>query len=156
MLSYQCGKSHCGNKTIVRLSYLRNGISYTGEMASLYWIGAQGLFHHLLRHLYYKISQSLKDWMLESSNCFEIWLASQQQWCLPISKWVEDSKHQSHTCKTLREFTLRHLTWYWSGPNHCCFACETSQNKISIVINSSSTQNLTSYWHNSHNLFKFR
>ena len=41
MQSYQYRKSHCGDKTILRPSYLHNGISYTGKMASLYWIGAQ-------------------------------------------------------------------------------------------------------------------
>ena len=38
--SYQYRKSHCGDKTILRPSYLHNGISYTGKMASLYWIRA--------------------------------------------------------------------------------------------------------------------
>ena len=38
MSSYQYGKSHCGDKTVVRPSYLHNGISYTGKMTSLYWI----------------------------------------------------------------------------------------------------------------------
>ena len=33
MLSYQYRKSHCGDKTIVRSSYLHNGISYTGKMS---------------------------------------------------------------------------------------------------------------------------
>ena len=37
MTSYQYRKSHCGDKTILRPSYLHNGISYTGKMASLYW-----------------------------------------------------------------------------------------------------------------------
>ena len=41
MTSYQYRKSHCGNKTILRASYLNNGICYTGKMTSLYWIGAQ-------------------------------------------------------------------------------------------------------------------
>ena len=41
MLSWQCRKSHCGDKTVVRSSYLHNGISYTCETISLYWIGAQ-------------------------------------------------------------------------------------------------------------------
>ena len=41
MTSYQYRKSHCGNKTMLRPSYLHNGISYTGKMTSLYWIGAQ-------------------------------------------------------------------------------------------------------------------
>ena len=41
MSSYQYRKSHCGNKTILRPSYLHNGISYTAKMSSLYWIRAQ-------------------------------------------------------------------------------------------------------------------
>ena len=36
MTSYQYRKSHCGDKTILRPSYLHNGISYTGT--SLCWI----------------------------------------------------------------------------------------------------------------------
>ena len=42
MLSYQYRKSHCGDKTILRPSYLHNGISYTGKMISLYWIRPLG------------------------------------------------------------------------------------------------------------------
>ena len=38
MLSCQYRKSHSGDKRVIRSSYLHNGISYTGEMASLYWI----------------------------------------------------------------------------------------------------------------------
>ena len=41
MLSYQYRKSHCGDKTILRPSYLHNGISYTGKKTSLYWIRAK-------------------------------------------------------------------------------------------------------------------
>ena len=44
MTSYQYRKSHCGDKTILRQSYLHNGISYTGKMTSLYWIRAQASF----------------------------------------------------------------------------------------------------------------
>ena len=40
MPSYQYRKSHCGDKTVVRSSYLHNGISYTGKTTSLYWIRA--------------------------------------------------------------------------------------------------------------------
>ena len=43
MSSYQYRKSNCGDKTILRPSYLHNGISYTGKMTSLYWIRAQGI-----------------------------------------------------------------------------------------------------------------
>ena len=41
MSSYQYRKSQCGDKTVVRSSYLHNGISYTGKISFLYWIGAQ-------------------------------------------------------------------------------------------------------------------
>ena len=40
MSSYQYRKSHCGDKTILRPSYLHNGITYTDKMTSLYWIRA--------------------------------------------------------------------------------------------------------------------
>ena len=39
-MSCQYRKSHCGDKTILRPSYLHNGISYTGK-TFLYWIRAQ-------------------------------------------------------------------------------------------------------------------
>ena len=44
MWSYQYRKSHCGDKTVVRSSYLHNGISYTGKMASLYWFSPLFIF----------------------------------------------------------------------------------------------------------------
>ena len=54
MSSYQYRKSHCGDKTILRPSYLHNGISYTDKMTSLYWIRAlvitvpaDVIWHHL-------------------------------------------------------------------------------------------------------------
>ena len=40
MLSYQHRKYQCGEKMVVRLSYLQDGIFYTGKMSSLYWIKA--------------------------------------------------------------------------------------------------------------------
>ena len=46
MLSYQYRKSHCGDKTIVRSSYLHNGISYTGKMPSLYIESGPGLIFY--------------------------------------------------------------------------------------------------------------
>ena len=39
--SYQYRKSHCGDETILRPSYLHSGIAYTGKTASLYWFRAQ-------------------------------------------------------------------------------------------------------------------
>ena len=46
MSSYLCRKSHCGDKSILRPSYLHNGISYTGKTTYLYWIGALSSFQH--------------------------------------------------------------------------------------------------------------
>ena len=40
MQSHQYVKSHFGDRTILWLPYLHNGISYTGNMTSLYWIRA--------------------------------------------------------------------------------------------------------------------
>ena len=37
MSSYHYRKSYYGDKTVVKSSYLHNGISYTGKMSSLYW-----------------------------------------------------------------------------------------------------------------------
>ena len=48
MSSYQYRKSHCGDKTVVRSSYLHNGISYTGKMTSLYWFGPLVLHFNML------------------------------------------------------------------------------------------------------------
>ena len=45
MSSYRYRKSHCGNKTILRPSYLHNGISYTSKTTSLYWIGPLMVTH---------------------------------------------------------------------------------------------------------------
>ena len=42
MSSCRYRKSHCGDKTAVRSSYLHNGISCTGKVSSLYSIGAPG------------------------------------------------------------------------------------------------------------------
>ena len=50
MTSYQYRKSHCGDKTILRSSYLHNGISYTNKMSSLY---QNGLLHTVSPRLPY-------------------------------------------------------------------------------------------------------
>ena len=43
MTSYQYSKSHSGDKTFLRPSYLHNGISSTGKTTSLYWASLTGL-----------------------------------------------------------------------------------------------------------------
>ena len=51
MTSYQYRKSHCGDKTVVRSSYLHNGITYTGKMSYLYWTRAQIIGANQIYHL---------------------------------------------------------------------------------------------------------
>ena len=46
MSSYQYRKSHCGDKRMLRPSYLHNEISYTGKTACLHWIRPQILFEY--------------------------------------------------------------------------------------------------------------
>ena len=48
MSSDQYRKSHCGDKMVVRSSYLHSGISYTGKMILLYWIGPLVIWTMLL------------------------------------------------------------------------------------------------------------
>ena len=51
---HQYRNSHYGCKTILRWSYLHNGISYTGKTTSLYWIRAQD-------------SQCVAQWLVDAS-----------------------------------------------------------------------------------------
>ena len=52
MPSYQYRKFHCGDKMVVRSSYLHNGISYTGKTASLYWFNPLVCFDPLIGSWY--------------------------------------------------------------------------------------------------------
>ena len=45
MSSYQYRKYHCRDETILRPSYLHNGISYTGKMTYFYWIRPLLILH---------------------------------------------------------------------------------------------------------------
>ena len=80
MLSYQFMKSHCGDKKVVRWSYLHNGIFYTGKMASLYCIvpqvivGLDGVLLNILSLSYTMLPLSLsKDrQVMHSGPCFNI------------------------------------------------------------------------------------
>ena len=57
-------KTHCGDKMILRPSYLHNGISYTGKMTSLYWIRAL---------------VCVKAWILGACSTF-LWTALLTHW----------------------------------------------------------------------------
>ena len=47
MSSYQYRKSHCGDETVIRSSYLHNEIFYTGKISSQYWIRALVIYVNL-------------------------------------------------------------------------------------------------------------
>ena len=83
MSSYQCRKSHGGDKAVGRSSYLHNGISYTVKTVYLYWIGAQGTIQNRTsRHTvrFHKVAK-IRDRWLKFSNCFEIWQSCRQRCC---------------------------------------------------------------------------
>ena len=113
MSSYQYRKSHCGDKTVVRSSYLHNGISYTGKMSSLYWIGAQGLFSLSGRTFNRMISWSPKVPRLGVIMITSLWnltgiSAALLPRCLPkatgkIQTWISQ----------LEDFAVRHPSTKW-------------------------------------------
>ena len=58
MSSYHYRKFHCGDKTVVRSSYLHSGISYTGQITYFYWIRAQSLIFFLISKFLFEIACS--------------------------------------------------------------------------------------------------
>ena len=89
MSSYQYRKFHCGNKTVVRSSYLHNGISYAGKMSSLYWIRALVASHYLSLCVYFV--SKVTHWnskLLRNDNKWNIygWL-SRHHFVYAPSQW---------------------------------------------------------------------
>ena len=62
--SYQCRKSHCGDKRVIRSSYLHNGISYTGNMASLYWTNPWSQKHSYNQQVWTLTVLYANEWLL--------------------------------------------------------------------------------------------
>ena len=92
MPSYHYGKSHCGDKTILRPSYLHNGISYTGKMTSLYWIRDQ--MPVACHPKPPGLPGILAPWFVEVDRTS----LSDDQWGpAPIIGWYNDV-HSSHDC----------------------------------------------------------
>ena len=79
MPSYQNRKPHCGDKTILRQSYLHYGISHTGKMASFYWTSHLVVIHYWLSRSYlsdtwYKIYVTYAiEKQNNSSSCMSQW-----------------------------------------------------------------------------------
>ena len=98
--SYQFRKSHCGDKTVVRSSYLHNGIYYTGKISSLYWIRAMEAISITDKMSYGKISQRL-----ESVRLVSLWNSAVR--CLKISDQLENFTHGSCTFDSLWHLIIR-------------------------------------------------
>ena len=118
MLSYQYRKSHCGDKTILRSSYLHNGISYTGKMTSLYWIKLRVLFQYWGYLLCIGIP-SIK--IRQSWDHFIIIMESLCWWCdIFILRWSPDVQQIN-----------QHKTSYWSIVT-CYILCEAKVSQGSL------------------------
>ena len=94
MSSHQYRKSHCGDKTILRPSYLHNGISYIGKTTSLYWIGALGISCHsidLVLPEYSSLSTRKFDWKFYSPSLSQksqiTWVQDNWTKYWPFYKW---------------------------------------------------------------------
>ena len=96
MTSYQYRKSHCGDKTILRPSYLYNGISYTGKMTSLYWIRALVLLNYSLQ----REVTALKEIKMTTSD--------RVNWG-KYAMFVSCSVHYSTLCPNWTGFN----SWHW-------------------------------------------
>ena len=118
MSSYQYRNSHCGDKTVVRSSYLCNGISYTGKTASLYWIGAQLSMHLSCRSMPDR-QHSLTPFFTHSDHIF-ICLPS------PLMRWIANSKDFIQdvalcTChNTVNFIAVLYAIWCH---NELCYSC---------------------------------
>ena len=136
MSSYQYRKSHCGDKTVVRLSYLHNGISYTGKMTSLYWFSplvnmlkAKSILYTLIDSLCTLWSHSImhelktrnlidifsieRDFIVKNSEIVSKLLKLKR----PNHKWY-DFKLQSHKLFTACTKSVKRPTFH--NPQHIC------------------------------------
>ena len=137
--SYQYRISHYGDKTILRPSYLHNGISYTGKMTSLYWIRA------LHSSVQWKAILSSWKWSVEMSGHLSMSHPGHTEWCAghymvdlwdnmmvarigewedilvakPLNDWVIFFKMWFHF---LMLFTLCAMILYETGPIQWLFS----------------------------------
>ena len=82
MSSYQYREYHCGDKTVVRPSYLHNGISCTGKTTSLYWIRASLQSVYELIIIYFWNIYLIKLGFYWSTEVTNLQILSQQGCCI--------------------------------------------------------------------------
>ena len=108
MSSYQYRKSHCGDKTVVRSSYLHNGICYTVKMTSLHWNNPLDAIH-LSGHLALSFFKNLGQHCCIFQQTFfhrQITLLSNQQYIRGTHIYV-------HVIRTLRCTVNMQFTLHW-------------------------------------------
>ena len=122
-------KSHCGDKTIVRPSYLHNGISYAGKMTSLYWIGALEVSHPDTASVSYETDTSCSlNWLYA---CFR---ASCDNHLLD---WIFNNN--SH-------FDVLLQMWCLSGWLRCTDKCDVYLDDFNVLINVMFIWMTSMYW----------
>ena len=91
---YQYRKSHCGNKTIVRSSYLHRWISYTGNMASNSnsWYNKEFEFEFIILNQPSALPFLHHCYALSNKH-FQVWFLSLSLSSLSIVSTSEKKKH---------------------------------------------------------------
>ena len=137
MSSYRYVKSHCGDKTVLRPSYLHNGISYTGKMTSLYWIGAQNGLYII------KCEQFITKWVLWSLWGRADSRFAPSQWetallCNDVSHWLGASLESALLrdsvmlyCKYF-ECNRKYDIWFIIADRKCVLMVCTAIHSITI------------------------
>ena len=130
MLFYQYWKSHCGDKTVVRLSYLHNGISFTGKKTSLYWIKVlvPGAFTSSTAEVILGMGLANERWCHIVTSSLIGWAHTQNDPWTDMTLTLFDTervsssnqchlsaKEQLHECFQLHEYTFTFLSNKCSG-----------------------------------------
>ena len=97
MLSYQYRKSYCGYKTILRSSYIHNGISDTAKMTSWYWNGAQACIKYC--PLQWAQASTVQYWVTMETKFY----VKAQHECNSGSHWKTSDKSSTTLCKLINE-----------------------------------------------------
>ena len=108
MLFYQYRKSHCGDKMVVRSSYLHNGISYTGKMSSLYWIRAQGSMDSPYKEPVKWKAFPCHDMFCRYMNTLPMTL---HQWCVPFTVHMDNCDKQTVIANTAKSIESEYIDY---------------------------------------------
>ena len=146
MSSCQFRKSHCGDKMVLRSSYLHIGISCTGKMASLYGIIPQVVMYYLynfvyisyshviqLSHFGINVNTAASDWVhivhdigyptkwvdffMRSQSLLKWWCLSLESLKIQILKSFSKNLFKNWTLLVLK---LHHYRMYMSIPVIVC------------------------------------